>query len=135
MSPEEITIFGTAGFTAIFIIGACAITALTLGFIAVSWVVGIKIRDRMFKGDPTIREQGISATAKVLQIGQTGMMVNYQPQAHLVLEVTPPDGEPYQAQVTTVIPMVAIPQFQPGAVVPVKIHPTDRSKVIIDIYK
>ncbi len=135
MSVEEITLFGTAGFTAIFILGACAITAVTLGMIAVAFVGAAKLRDRMFKGDPIIREQGIPAQAKILQIGQTGMMVSYQPQAHLVLEVTPPDGPPYQAQVTAVIPMVAIPQFQPGAVVPVKIHPADRSKIILDMYQ
>ncbi len=135
MSPELIAGGFGLGMTGLMIVGGCVITLVTVLFIAASWVIAINIRNRMFKGDPVIREQGIPAQATVLQLGQTGLMVNDQPQVQLLLQVTPPDGEPYQTTVKTAIPMIAIPQVQPGATLPVKIHPTDRSKVILDIYK
>jgi len=31
--------------------------------------------------------------------------------------------------------MINIPQFQPGAEVPVKIHPSDPTQVVMDIYQ
>ena len=80
-------------------------------------------------------QNGISAQARIVSVQQTGVMVNYQPQVAFQLEVTPPGGAPYQAQAKAVIPMVNIPQFQPGVEVPVKIHPTDPTQVVLDVYK
>jgi len=82
--------------------------------------------------DRTVLEQGIAAKAKIISVQQTNMLVNYQPQAIFQLEVYPPDGEPYQATTKTVISMVNIPQYQPGAEISVRIHPTDPTKVEID---
>jgi hypothetical protein len=82
--------------------------------------------------DRTVLEQGIAAKAKIISVQQTNMLVNYQPQAVFQLEVYPPNGEPYQATTKTVISMVNIPQYQPGAEISVKIHPVDRTKVEID---
>jgi hypothetical protein len=85
--------------------------------------------------DRSILQNGVSAKAKILGVQQTGVMVNYQPQVAFQLEVTPPGGVPYQAQTKAVIPVVNIPQFQPGTEVPVKIHPTDPTKVVLDVYQ
>ena len=53
----------------------------------------------------------------------------------VTIELQTSTGVPYTAQVNAIIPLVNIPQFQPGAVVPVKIHPTDPSKVALDVYR
>lgn len=84
--------------------------------------------------DRAVLEQGTTAKAKILNVQQTGMMVNYSPQVILQLEVYPPDGEPYQATTKAVIPIVNIPQFQPGTEVSVKIHPTNPSIVELDYF-
>ena len=61
-------------------------------------------------------------------------MVNQHPQISFQLEVHPPTGIPYAAETKAVIPMVNIPQLQPGADVRVKINPSDPSNVVLDIY-
>ncbi len=92
---------------------------------------------RVMKGmgpNREILQSGLRAQATIRQVWQTGTFVNNNPQLGLQLEVQPPTGTPYLAQVNAVVPMVNIPQFQPGVVVPVKIHPTDPTKVELDVY-
>ena len=81
-----------------------------------------------------ILQSGIPAQATIGQVWQTGTFVSYNPQIGMQLEGQPPTGTPYLAQVNAVVPMVNIPQFQPGGVVPVKIQPTDASKVELNVY-
>lgn len=90
---------------------------------------------RALRPDPTIMKSGIAAQATIQNVWQTGTYVNNNPQIGMQLEVRPPTGMAYTAQTTAIIPLVNIPQFQPGAVVPVKIHPTDPSKVALDVYR
>ena len=107
------------------------ITLVTLGSIgAVMFFVFKALRP-----DPTIMKSGTPAQATIQNVWQTGTYVNNNPQVGMQLEVRPPTGLPYTAQVNAIIPLVNIPQFQPGAVVPVKIHPTDPSKVALDVYR
>ena len=121
------------GGLSIAIIG---ITCLSIaGMTAVTIVLVIVIRRFIQKKvgpDRTVLEQGIAAKAKIISVQQTNMLVNYQPQAIFQLEVYPPNGAPYQATTKTVISMVNIPQYQPGAEISVKIHPADPTRVEID---
>ena len=106
-----------------------------VGMTALTVVLVIVVRRFVQKKvgpDKMVLEQGISAKAKIISVQQTNMLVNYQPQAILLLEVYPPNGEPYQATTKTVISMVNIPQYQPGTEISVKIHPTDTTRVEID---
>jgi hypothetical protein len=79
--------------------------------------------------DQEALKNGVPAQARILSVQQTGVMVNDQPQVAFRLEVYPPVGSPYQTTFNAIIPIVHIPQFQPGAEVPVKIHPTNPMKV------
>ncbi|MBI9047594.1 MAG: hypothetical protein JEZ06_24125 [Anaerolineaceae bacterium] len=97
-------------------------------------IFAIRFIRKKFAPDPAILQNGISAQAKIINVRQTGTMVNYQPEIAFTLEVQPPNGPAYQAQTKAVIPMVNIPQFQPGTEVPVKIHPTDPTKIVLNIY-
>lgn len=116
--------------TLISLVGSCGLgLGITAAVIFVIW--------RVMKGMGPNREilkSGIRAQATIRQVWQTGTFVNYNPQIGMQLEVQPATGTPYLAQVNAVVPMVNIPQFQPGVVVPVKIHPTDPSKVELDVY-
>lgn len=107
--------------------------AVILVTIVITLLVRRAIR-RTFGPDRTTLEQGISARAKIVGLRQTGVMVNYQPQVAFQLEVYPPGGAPYHAETRAVVPIVNIPQVQPGVEVPIKIHPTDPSKVVLDLY-
>ena len=117
-------------------IAIIGITCLSfVGMTALTIVMVIVIRRFIQKKvgpDRTVLEQGITAKAKIISVQQTGMRVNYQPQAIFQLEVYPPNGAPYQATTKAVISMVNIPQYQPGAEISVKIHPTDPTRVEIN---
>ena len=110
--------------------GILVTTVITVG---ITWLAIHFIRKAMGP-NRSILQNGIAAKAKILSVQQTGVMVNYQPQIAFQLEVVPPGGAPYQAQAKAVIPLVNIPQFQPGTEVPVKIHPTDPTQVVLDVY-
>lgn len=73
---------------------------------------------------------GLPAEATILEIRETGWTVNnIYPVVKLKLEVRPPGGQPYQAEVQTIIGRLDIPACQPGAVVAVRYDPQDPSKV------
>ena len=78
---------------------------------------------------------GILAEAKILEIEDTHWTVNDDPVVLFLLEVHVEGKEPYQAKSKIVISRVKIPQFQPGAVVPVRIDPQDASRLSLDIYE
>jgi hypothetical protein len=133
MPPELTALLG--GSTILIVILVCGsilvTTAITIG---VTWLA-IRLVRKAMGPNRGILQNGIAAKAQILSVQQTGVMVNYQPQIAFQLEVHPPGGVPYQAQAKAVIPMVNIPQFQPGTEVPVKIHPTDPTQVVLDVYQ
>ncbi len=126
MSPENLTILIT--------VGTCLLTGLiTLVSLAgVGLVIWFVMRS--VGQNQAVLKTGTPAQAVIQQVWQTGTYVNNNPQIGMQLEVRPPNGMPYAAQVNAIIPLVNIPQFQPGAVVPVKISPTDPTKVALDVY-
>jgi hypothetical protein len=82
-------------------------------------------------GHTALKTQGLPAPATVVAVAQTGMMVNYNPQIRVQLQVHPPDGAPYEAVVTTVVPQVQAGSFLPGTLLHVRYDPNDRSKVAV----
>lgn len=82
-----------------------------------------------------LHEAGKPAEATILEIWDTGMTVNDDPVAGFLLEVRPAGGDAYRARTKLRIPRLAVPQFQPGRVVPVRIDPRDAAHVALDIYE
>jgi hypothetical protein len=82
-----------------------------------------------------IRKIGKRADAQILEIWDTGMTLNNNPVVGFKLQVRPSGGENYEAQTKALISRLAIPQIQPGAVIPVSIDPEDQSKVAINMSK
>ena len=79
-----------------------------------------------------LMQTGVSAQAQILKVWQTGMSVNDQPQLGLLLQVQPTDGTPpFQAEAKKVVPLVQIPQFQPGGMLEVKYDPANPKEVAI----
>lgn len=79
-----------------------------------------------------LQKTGSPAEATILEVAETGMTVNrIYPVVKLKLEVRPPAGQPYQAELQTIINRLDIPQFQPGAVLAVRYDPADPSKVAL----
>jgi hypothetical protein len=88
------------------------------------------------KESKRIQRLGREATGVVQAIGENSqggiVTINDQPLLNLQLEVHDGDAPPYPVSFDTVIPRAAVPQFQPGAVIPIKIDPDDPQKVIVD---
>jgi len=83
-----------------------------------------------------ILQTGRPARATVVSLGENSgggvVTVNDQPYLNLVLEVHDGFSAPYAVSMDLVIPRAAVPQFQPGAVIPVKVDPADPRNVVID---
>lgn len=81
-----------------------------------------------------LQASGQPARAEILRIWDTGITVNDDPVVGFVLKVHP-DGKPaYEAQTKLRISRLQVSQFQPGAVVPVRVDRADPKRVALDIY-
>jgi hypothetical protein len=80
---------------------------------------------------------GRPATATVMGIDESSQggvtTINDQPYLNLKLRIDDGQAPPYEVSFDTVISRIDIPQFQPGAVFPVKIDPLNPKKVTIDL--
>src|SRR4051795_1924801 len=74
---------------------------------------------------------GRKGTATVTAIRDTGLTVNENPQVELDLQVTVDGAAPYAVTHRQVVSRVAIPAFQPGATVPVRVDPADAHTILI----
>jgi hypothetical protein len=85
---------------------------------------------------------GQPAQARVIQMGHTGTTINDSPMVQLMLEVHPqpvqgPQGyrgapPPFQTQAQILVPMLALPRVQPGAMIPVRYNPQNPQELTID---
>ncbi|HWA67109.1 MAG TPA: hypothetical protein VG899_12175 [Mycobacteriales bacterium] len=77
-----------------------------------------------------LRATGKPGTAVITTINQTGAFINDNPQVHLALTVTV-DGNTYPAETDAVVPLVQIPQIQPGATVSVLVDPNNPNVLML----
>lgn len=79
-----------------------------------------------------ILSTGHPATGQVLSAQQTGTYVNNNPQVMLVIHVTPQNGgAPYQTQLSKIVSMFEIPQYQVGAQLALMVDPGNPMKIAI----
>ncbi len=74
---------------------------------------------------------GVPAQARVLQLADTGVRLNDNPQVKLVLEVQPLGQPAYQVEIASFVSMLKLAQIQPGNIVNVRYDPADPSKVAL----
>jgi len=83
-----------------------------------------------------ILEEGRPAEGEIIELGENSgggyMTINDQPVVNLKLRIYDGNKPPYEVSFDTVISRLAVPQFQPGVRIPVKIDPLDPNKVVID---
>ncbi|MBM7841582.1 hypothetical protein [Herpetosiphon giganteus] len=107
----------------------------------IMWMIGsfvfaivlFAILRRVYGPNKKLLQQGLPGQARIINVYETGLRINRNPQIGLVLEISGPLGQ-YQTETKAVIPMISIPQFQPGAVLPIKIDPSNRNNIALDIY-
>ncbi len=79
---------------------------------------------------------GYDATATIQSISESSIggavTVNNQPYLNLKLMVDDGRNRPYPVSIDAIIPHSALPQLQPGAVISVKVDPSNPQKVTLD---
>jgi hypothetical protein len=84
-------------------------------------------------GNQKLLKYGTPAQAKVMEVHDTGVTVNNNPQVKLLLEVQPPIGVPYLVETRTIISRLQPDLYRPGMTIPVKIDLNNKNKVAIDL--
>jgi hypothetical protein len=74
---------------------------------------------------------GQAGSATITAVRDTGVTVNDDPTVEIDLDVSLAGGEPYAVTHRQTISRIAIPSFQPGATVPVRVDPADRTSLMI----
>jgi len=78
-----------------------------------------------------VRETGLPGQATVVEIWDTGVTVNDNPVVGFRLQIQAEGRPPWQAETKALVSLLAIPQIQPGATLPVYYDPADPSRVAI----
>ena len=76
-----------------------------------------------------LSKTGVPATARIVQLSDTGVTINNNPQIKMLLEVTPPMGQPYMVEMKKVISRLDTYSYQPGMSVSVIVDPNDKNLI------
>jgi hypothetical protein len=76
---------------------------------------------------------GEDAVATLVGTWDTGVRLNDDPQVGMRIEVHPPGGPPFHAEVSHFVSIVHLPVFQPGARLWVKFDPPTREVALVSV--
>ena len=79
-----------------------------------------------------LQKTGLPGTAKILEVRDTGVTINNNPQVKLMLEVKNSYGQKYNAQCRVLVSRINPNMFMPGMEVAVLIDPKNEQNVVID---
>ena len=102
-----------------------------VGTAALLIIIGIVLRVASTK-KRRIEQSGTPGEARVVSVGQTGMLINNNPVIEFDLEVTLPGMAPYRTTTRSTVPIIALPRVMPGARLPIKADPSEPSKIVVD---
>ena len=80
----------------------------------------------------SVRSEGLPARAKILKIYDTGTTINQSPVVGMVLEVHPPGGSVFQAEIEQLISRLEMPMIQPGMEIEVKYDPHSHAVAMVE---
>ena len=82
---------------------------------------------------PELEASGVSAPAEILEVWDTGWTINDNPVIGMKVRVRPADRPDFEATIEkTTISRIAVPQFQPGNLIPVRFDPRDPASIAVD---
>jgi hypothetical protein len=88
---------------------------------------------RLFGSDETETEAaGLSGQATIVTLSEGGPYVNDRPTITMELDVELPGRGRYRAQAKQPVGRLVIGRLAPGATIPVRVDPGDRSRVSVD---
>jgi len=84
-----------------------------------------KKRTQLLKG-------GLQANGKIIEMFDTGVTMNNQPQIGMVIEVTPQTGAPFKSEIKLVVSRLQTAYYQVGVDCIVRYDPNDKKTVAIE---
>ena len=103
-----------------------------LGILAIPFVLVITavVMWSVFRTvSPPKIKNGVTAPARVLEVQDTGVSVNDNPQVKLMVEVIPQSGSPFQAEVKTLVSRLNAALVQPGITAEVIYDPLNPARI------
>ncbi len=79
-----------------------------------------------------LQKTGMPGTARILEVKDTGVTINNNPQVKLMLEVKNSLGQKYTTQCRVLMSRINPGAYSPGMELPVKIDPKNEMNVVID---
>ena len=79
-----------------------------------------------------LRQTGLPGTAQVLEMEQTGVYINENPQVRMKLQVQAQGLAPYQVEKKATVPLIAIGMLGTGRPLTVYVNPQDHEDIFID---
>jgi hypothetical protein len=79
-----------------------------------------------------LQKSGLPGTARILEVKDTGVTINNNPQVKLMLEVKNSYGQKYNTQCRVLVSRINPNMFMPGMEVAVLIDPKNEQNVVID---
>ena len=79
-----------------------------------------------------LQKTGIPGKARILEVKDTGVTINNNPQVKLILEVKNSFGQKYTTQCRVLVSRINPAAYMPGMEVPVKIDPKNEMNVVLD---
>lgn len=76
--------------------------------------------------------EGIPARAKIVEVHETNITINQNPQYRLILEIKNNGGQVYNTACKTIVSRLRTVYFQPGKEINIKIDPRNEKNVIVD---
>ncbi len=108
---------------------------ITIGVLALIGGMVFLFYRLFFKGlinTARLQKVGLPGTAKILEVRDTGVTINNNPQVKLTMEVKNSLGQKYNTECRVLVSRINPGMFQPGMEVPVKIDPKNDQNVVID---
>jgi hypothetical protein len=87
------------------------------------------LRNRQAK---KLLKTGTRANGRIIEVYDTGVTLNNQPQIGMKIEVTPLSGPPFTSEIKAIISRLQTSYYQPGANCIVRFDPNDKKTVAIE---
>jgi hypothetical protein len=108
------------------------VTAIMLTVMAGMGLLFYKLLIGPMLNNSRLQKTGIAGKAKVLEVRDTGVTINRQPQVKLIVEVKDSLGQRYEATLRTLVSRINPYAFSAGMEIPVKIDPKNPKNIVID---
>lgn len=125
-------VFAVIGFMSPLLRSGFYITAAILGGVGLLLLLWARRWRRGYQEAQRIRTQGVEGSGRILNMRQTGVYLNEQPQIELTLEVTTSMHGAYQVTVKEWVPLMMLGRLTSGVPLPVKVDPANPQRVVIE---